>query len=132
MPTWNFVRASTYHDSVTLMRLSRDLEALPGVRAVAAMMGTDANRALLGEAGPLTPDGQAAKAGDLIVAVTAESADVAEAALATTEAAFAARRVAAVAGAGGERRPRTLAAAITALPDATLALVSVPGPYAGA
>jgi succinyl-CoA synthetase alpha subunit len=131
MPTWNFVRASTYHDSVTLMRLSRDLEALPGVRAVAAMMGTDANRALLGEAGLLTAEGNAAKAGDLIVAVTADSADVAEAARATTEASLASRRVAAVA-AGGARRPRTLASAVTVLPDATLALVSVPGPYAGA
>jgi len=132
MPTWNFVRASTYHDSVTLMRLSRDLEALPGVRAVAAMMGTDANRALLGEAGLLTAEGKAAKASDLIVAVTADSAEVAEAALATTDAALASRRVVAVAGAGGTRRPRTLTSAVTALPDATLALVSVPGPYAGA
>jgi succinyl-CoA synthetase alpha subunit len=131
MPTWNFVMASTYHDSVTLMRLSRDLEAVPGVRAVATMMGTVANRALLDEAGLLTAEGKAAKANDLIVAVTADSADVARAALATTEAALASERVAAVSGTSGARRPRTMASAVAALPDATLALVSVPGPYAG-
>ena len=33
----------TFQDSVTLMLLSRDLSALPGVKSVAAMMGTAAN-----------------------------------------------------------------------------------------
>src|SRR3989442_2620281 len=33
MPAFNFVRASFYQDSVTLMRLSRDMEAVPGAYA---------------------------------------------------------------------------------------------------
>ena len=65
MPVWNFVRKSVYQDSVTLMRLSRELEAVPGVRRAAAMMGTPQNRALLKDAGLLAPDGEAASPNDL-------------------------------------------------------------------
>ena len=72
MPTFNFVRKSFYRDSVTLMRLSRDLEQMAGVTAAAAMMATPANRALLAEAGLLAKDGEAAGAADLIVAVVAD------------------------------------------------------------
>src|SRR4029079_5505316 len=46
LPVWNFVRRSFYQDSVTLMRLTRDLEAVAGVRRAAAMMGTPPNRTL--------------------------------------------------------------------------------------
>src|SRR5438094_933644 len=60
MPAFNFVRASFYQDSVTLMRLSRDMEAVPGVTAAAAMMGTPHNRELLQQAGLLAPEGAAA------------------------------------------------------------------------
>jgi FdrA protein len=51
MRVWNFVRPNAYHDSVTLMRLTRDMEAVPGVTRAAAMMATPANRALLTGAG---------------------------------------------------------------------------------
>ena len=68
MPMFNFVRKSFYRDSVTLMRLSRDLEAMAGIAAAAAMMGTPQNRALLDRAGLLSPDGAAARPADLIVA----------------------------------------------------------------
>jgi FdrA protein len=126
---WNFVRRSVYHDSVTLMRLGRDMEAVPGVRRVAAMMGTPANRDLLDQAGLLDADGHTAGPADLVIAVVADTAAAAERALATAEGALAARQAA---PARGGTRPRTLAGGLHALPDATLALISVPGAYAGA
>ena len=129
MPVWNFVRRSVYQDSVTLMRLTHDMEAVAGVRRAAAMMGTPPNRALLGQAGLLDADGETAGPVDLVIAVVADSAAAAEAARAAAEAALAALRVAPTPGAA---RPRTLAGALRALPDATLALISVPGVYAGA
>ena len=128
MPVWNFVRRSVYQDSVTLMRLTRDMEAVAGVRRAAAMMGTPANRALLAQAGLLAAEGEAAGPVDLVIAVVAEEAGAAEAAAAAAAAALAGRRPA---PAGGTPPPRTLAAALRALPDASLALVSVPGAYAG-
>jgi len=129
VPVWNFVRRSVYQDSVTLMRLTHDMEAVAGVRRAAAMMGTPSNRALLGQAGLLDADGETAGPVDLVIAVVADIAAAAEAALAAAEAALAALRVAPAPRAA---RPRTLAGALRALPDATLALISVPGAYAGA
>ncbi len=130
MPARNFVRRSFYQDSVTLMRLTRDMESVPGVARAAVMMGTPQNRALLRDAGLLAAEGEAAGPTDLVVAVLADSAEAAEAARAAAEAALTARRPAAAPGAAP--RPRTLATALRAMPDATLALVSVPGAYAGA
>jgi len=131
MTVWNFVHRGFYRDSVTLMRLSRDLEAVPGVRQGAAMMGTPANRDILRQAGLLGADGEVATATDLVIAVVAESAAVAESARLAAEDALTAR--AAGAEPGDDRpRPRTLDRALQVLPDATLALISVPGIYAGA
>jgi FdrA protein len=129
VPVWNFVRRGVYHDSVTLMRLTHDMEAVAGVRRAAVMMGTPANHALLGEAGLLDPEGATAGAADLVIAVVADDAGAAETARAAVEAALAAR---AAAPATQGPRPRTLAGGLRMLPDATLALISVPGAYAGA
>ena len=127
---WNFVRRSFYQDSVTLMRLTRDMEALPGVRRAAAMMGTPANRALLKDAGLLAAEGDAAGPTDLVIAVLADTRETADAARTAAESALSARRPAAMPAAAA--RPLTLASALKTLPGATLALISVPGAYAGA
>jgi FdrA protein len=126
---FNRVWTSAYHDSVTLMRLARDLEALPGVHRAAAMMATPHNRALLAEAGLLAPEGERATPNDLVIAVLGEDA-------ASVGAAEAAARAALTAPPGAARigraaaGPRTLAGALKLMPDATLALVSVPGRWA--
>ena len=130
MATWNFVRRSFYQDSVTLMRLTRDLEGAPGVERAAAMMGTPENKALLAAAGLFVRDGEAAAPGDLIVAVAAETEAAAREAHASVDQALAAAR--AHGGAAATSRPRTLDGALRALPGANIALVSVPGRYAGA
>lgn len=130
MPLWNFVRRSFYQDSVTLMRLTRDLEGAAGVQRAAAMMGTPENKALLAAAGLLAADGEAAAPGDLIVAVAADSAAAARDAHHAVDAALAAAR--SHGGATATARPRTLDGALRTLPGANLALVSVPGRYAGA
>jgi FdrA protein len=126
---WNFVQRSVYQDSVTLMRLSRDMEAVAGVQRAAAMMGTPANRELLGQAGLLDKDGGTAGPADLVIAVVADTEAAAEGARAAAEAALVAR---AATPPAGRARPRTLVGGLRALPDATLALISVPGAYAGA
>jgi len=129
VPVWNFVRRSFYQDSVTLMRLTRDLEAVAGVRRAAAMMGTPPNRTLLAGAGLLTGEGETAGPADLVIAVAADDAGAAEAARAAVETALTAVRAGSARAAAP---PRTLHRALDTLPDATLALISVPGVYAGA
>jgi FdrA protein len=130
MAIFNFVRASFYRDSVTLMRLSRDMEAVAGVTAAAAMMGTPHNRALLEQAGLLTAEGAAAQPADLIIAIAGDSPAAPAAARAAAEHALLARQPTT---AGPTTIPaRTLSSALKSLPDANLALISVPGAFAGA
>jgi FdrA protein len=131
MPIWNFVWRSAYHDSVTLMRLAHDMEAVPGVRQAAAMMGTPQNRALLEDAGLLGDEGKSAGPTDLVIAVAADAEPAARAAEAAARTTLTARPAASGRPGSTATRPRTLASALRVLSDANLALISVPGPYAG-
>jgi FdrA protein len=124
----NRVRSGFYLDSVALMRASRAVEDLSGVEAASLMIGTDANRALLKDALLLDAAGATAGANDLIVAVRAADAGAAEAAI---EAALGLLDRPA-AGDGGETgwNPKSLDGALRVMPDANLAIVSVPGAFA--
>jgi succinyl-CoA synthetase alpha subunit len=112
------------------MRLTRDMELVSGVRRAAAMMGTPSNRALLREAGLLTADGEAASPSDLIIAIEADQITAAHGGAQAAEAALVASRPSMITG-QAMQRPRTLRSALKRLDAANLALVSVPGMYAG-
>jgi FdrA protein len=124
----NVVRRSFYLDSVMLMRLAREIGALPGVGEAALMMATPANKGILQEAGLLRSDGEGAAANDLIIAVRARSADEATAALGMAAKMLEAPRT--PAKGSTVLRPRTLRSALRVSPNATLALISVPGDHA--
>lgn len=118
----------TYHDSVALMQISMTLERLPGVQQAAMIMGTAQNKDLLREAGLLTPEGEQATANDLIICVQGETpTSVAEALQEATKLLHTRRAMTVEVG---EAAPRTLEAALRHLPEANLALISVPGQYA--
>jgi len=78
------VLEARYVDSVVLMRLAQSLAHQAGVDDAAAMMGTDANKAVLREGGYLRGD-VAAGANDLIIAVRSDSFEAAEVALASVD-----------------------------------------------
>lgn len=119
---------SSYQDSMVLMRVAESLRALPGVREAAALMGTPANHELLASAGLAAPEAKDAGPGDLILSVRAETEAEAQAALEAARGLFEARRR--EREATGRVLPRTLDSALRQLPDANLALISVPGAYA--
>jgi hypothetical protein len=58
--TLTLVRRSAYHDSVALLAMARALRADPGVIEVAALMATEANKALMAQSGLLTTEAGAA------------------------------------------------------------------------
>ena len=126
----NRIRKGFYLDSVALMRLSQTLSALPGVASAALMIGTPSNVRIMDDAGLLDDAGRKAGANDLIIAVKAADAESAAAALDEADAMLARPNV--VQRGGGERRPRSLDAAIAGLGGASLALISVPGAFAAA
>lgn len=124
----NKVRRAMYLDSVALMRLSRAIASTDGVEEAALMMGTPANHEIMSDAGVLNDDGKTAGGGDLVIAIRATNADVAEAALKDAETQLDAP---ATRGGDGETwAPKTIRSAVTAMPGANLALISVPGDFA--
>ncbi len=123
------IKPSQYYDSVNLMLAARELAQFPGVLDAAVVMGTDANKGILKEAGLLTPEAQAATANDLIIAVRAALAAI-EPALAEAENILQKKQVSTSGSAGGEFRPKTLRSAIKSRPEANLAVISVAGRYA--
>ncbi|MEX2503243.1 MAG: hypothetical protein WD378_00235 [Egicoccus sp.] len=118
------VRHGAYHDSVSLMQVSRRVGDLDGVDKTLVAMGTELNLDLLAGMGFDLPD---AGPNDLVVAIRADES-VLSAALAEVEAALAASQGGGSGGFGDAPPPRTVAAALTG--GADLALVSVPGQYA--
>ena len=124
----NRVRQAFYLDSVALMRLSQDISALPGIESASLMIGTESNRQLLEDAGLMADEGRDAGANDLILAVRASDAAAGEAAIAEAESRLDRRR--GDDAAAEAWNPKTLTTALDALPDANVALISVPGPFA--
>jgi FdrA protein len=124
----HLVRPGLYLDSVTLMRLSRQAEAVAGVESAALMIGTEANRRLLKAAGLIDSEDLPAGANDVIVAVRASDQASLERALGLAAALLSAPAMTR-AGAGAWR-PHSLIAASQHVPDANLALISVPGAFA--
>jgi FdrA protein len=123
------VRRGAYHDSVTLMQVSRDVAAVDGVHAAQVAMGTELNLDLLRGMGFAAPGD--AGPNDLVVAVDADDEDAVVRALAAMEAALTASSAGSgSSGLGGEPAPRSFGSAARRAGGADLALVSVPGPHA--
>jgi FdrA protein len=122
--TLNRVERGRYLDSVALMRVSRRLEGLDGVEAAALMIGTPSNKALLRAAGLLAAEGEGATPNDLVIAVRGGAAQQALAAAAGFLAQPKAGEAAGLASA------RSLKGALELLPQANLALISIPGEFA--
>jgi FdrA protein len=126
------VRPNTYLDSLTLLRVSASVAGLPRVLDASLVMGTPLNLEVLRESG-LLADSVSAGPNDLVLAVRAEDPAAAEAALQEAERLLAADRGRRnEVGTSGEEPPRSLRGAHRRAPDATLAVISVPGPFAAA
>jgi len=123
----NGIEKNTYRDSVALMRVSRRVAGLAGVEAASLMIGTPSNRELLRGAGLLAREGEQAGPNDLVIAVRAGSEAAARGAI---EAAVGFLSEREAVKSGSLPSARSLAGALELLPEANLALISVPGEYA--
>src|SRR2546426_9559805 len=124
------VKRNTYSASITLMKIARTLTAMEGIEDAAAITATEPNLQLLAGAG-LTPFEGNAGAADVLLVVRANDDSSAEYALQAAEQLLAQRPGRYSDGSpGGQKQPRSLEQAIQLQPDARLAVISVPGPYA--
>ena len=126
----NRVCAGLFLDSVILMQISRSITCLDGVEDAALMIGTPSNLDLLDNAKLLARASRKATGGDLILAVRARDEVTAASALVKAETLL--ERPAVGHTGTTTLRPRTLRSAQVNLPNANLALISVPGDFAAA
>jgi succinyl-CoA synthetase alpha subunit len=125
LPLGFMVRRGSYFDSIALMRVAEQARQVAGVTGVAAVMGTEANRAILAEAGLASADTPETAVSDLLVAVRATTDDAVQRALSRVAELLSARRDA---DAGRrELAPRTTLSATRVAGTASLALIAVPG-----
>ena len=126
MTTKVIVKKATYRDSISLMKISSAVSKSPGITQAAVVMGTELNRRVLSEAGFADASIRRAASDDMIVAVEGKDAKSVDAALTQVESLLS----------PGERPmgqkapPASLEEALEVLPDANLAVISVPGQFA--
>ena len=120
----------TYHDSVRLMQVSKELSNLDSVQRTFIAMGTDANKRVLEQIGLLTDVVKDAGANDLIFVVEAKSKAIGKGTLAKAEALLAKGGKKTSNKGNMENIPKTFGQAYKDFTDANMLFVSVPGPYA--
>jgi FdrA protein len=120
------VKKGVYRDSITLLRLSKEVGNVAGVQSAAVVMGTPLNKRVLKDMGFGGPETLQAATDDLIIAIEAKDSGSIDAALAETEKLLSNQQV----PAGAKPASLDLQGALSADPDANLAVISVPGAYA--
>ncbi len=124
------IKSGAYFDSVTLMTVAQNLRTQHGVVDAAVVMGTPENKGILKSAGLLLDEFAAARDADLLVVVKVKTEKIADALFNNLDQHLAVNTNTAVTK--QETRPRTIAGALTTLPGANLAVISVAGRFAGA
>ena len=100
------VRSGAYHDSVTLMQISRTVSTQPGVSAALVAMATPLNLQMLSDMDlPAPPD---PSPNQLVVAIRASDQGALDDALASLASAFAARAKPSPSGFGAPAASRTI------------------------
>jgi succinyl-CoA synthetase alpha subunit len=119
----------SYYDSVFLMQVSRQARAFPGVQETNVLLGTQANLQLLDRLGYPVMGALGITSHDLMIAIEADDAGVAERGIAAVR-----QLLNQTSGATLSTRyqPSSLETAVKLLPGANLALISLPGSFAAA
>lgn len=126
MTTRVIVKKSTYRDSISLMKISNSISKLPGITQAAVVMATELNRRVLSEAGFVDAAIGHASSSDMIVAIEAKETASLDAAFMETETLLSTGEK----PTGEKAPPTSLEEALELVPDANLAVISVPGQFA--
>lgn len=122
------IEKNAYHDSVTLMSLSGKVSAQPGIEEAVVSMGTAMNKELLANIGLLSEEAEAATENDLLIALKAKTAEALEETLVFIDTSLNKKKN--NKKKEGNAPVETFNKAIEQLPEANLAIISVPGEYA--
>ncbi len=118
------VKENYYRDSLQLMKISGEVKGLDGVLEAAVLMATSTNKEILSRLGFIDPQIDKSTDDDMLVAIRASDEESASRAMKAVEEML-------IRGTGPsefERAP-DIDSALDMLPDANLALISVPGDH---
>ena len=122
------VMRNCYMDSILILSVSREMMKLPGVHKAVVVMATDMNKTVVDEFGGMTDDVNGACANDLLLSLDCDDASAVAAAEAKV------KEIASGKSDGDKQESsveyRTIKAAKTALPEADICIISLPGEYA--
>ncbi|WP_042357421.1 acyl-CoA synthetase FdrA [Bacillus rubiinfantis] len=125
---YSIIKENSYQDSVNLMLLTNKISTMENVNKVQIMMGTPANKDIFKNAGLFTSELEKAAPNDMCIVVDTDSEEYIEAVLAEVEDYL---KNQSIAGNKSEfESVRTWDKALKAMPNANMALISVPGQYA--
>lgn len=123
------VKKGSYQDSVVLMLLTNELTSLDGVNKIQVMMATPANKDIFKTSGLDTEELMAASANDMVVVADINDEAVLDAVMEKVEE-FLKKQATAAEGKKGAESVKSWDSALKKMPDANLAVISIPGAYA--
>ena len=122
------IEKGAYYDSVALMNIAKQLNALKGVKDSAVVMATKENKGIIKASGLLTAEIQRAGDNDLAITVRVFSAAVAKKAMKTAHELL--KKKVSPEKSGGGQKSASLDKALEDLGGANLAIISVAGRFA--
>ena len=125
---YTVIQKNNYQDSINLMLLTNSVNELEGVKTGQVMMATDANKDIFKGAGLYTDELGAAGSNDLAIVIDADDESVVD--IVVEEVDRFLSDLSAKKEAGGVQSVDHWDAALEAMPNAGLALISIPGQYA--
>lgn len=125
---YTVIKKNSYQDSINLMLLTNSINTLSGVKKCSIMMGTEANKDIFKNSGLLTKEAEAAAPSDMIIVVDTDDEKVVNKVL--EEADKFLNDLAVKKTKTSIESVNSLEAALEEMPDANLALFSIPGEYA--
>lgn len=120
---------NNYQDSINLMLLTNKINELEGVQSSQIMMGTDANKDILTNSGLMTEEAKKASGNDIMVVVDSEDEGILDSVLSEVENFLSDLSVKSEADDQATSQVNKWDDALKMMPDANLALFSIPGEY---
>lgn len=124
---YTVIKKNSYQDSINLMLLTNSINNLDGVTKCSIMMGTDANKDIFRNSGLMTKDAEEASPSDMVIIVDTEDEAIVEKVLSESEKFL--NDLAVKTEKSDFESANSLDGALKKLPEANLALFSIPGEY---
>ena len=123
------VKKGSYHDSVVLMLLTNEISTIEGVKKVSIMMATPANKDIFKQSGLDTEELMESTANDMVVVADIDDDSLLDTIMENVDE-FLKKQSTTSAATKGSESVKSWDRALEKMPDANLAVISIPGAYA--